>query len=505
MSARQSTPHRVDQTQATPEAQQRPEGLEVPVFAPQEHDDTNPTPPDVEALAAALGLTVHPAAAMFPLLPSKQLEELAEDIAANGLIEPIVTYNDQLIDGRNRLVACGLAGLAEEIDAHEWQGDPRELIPWIISKNIHRRHLGSSQRALIAAELSNMKVGDNQTSAGLSIGRASQMMNIGERSTARARIVRAEGSDEIKAAVLSGELSVTRAVEQIRGPKAAPAPKAPPAPLPPLPPDVEDGIAASLQPTEPTELEDGGLEAREVFVTAHLAAKAAERQVPQAPEPLPDDQRAPFDAYYTPLGHAIACLDWLQEQLQGDCPSFPEDPTIIEPSVGGGTWVQAGRLVWPQAQIDRMDLNPAAPGLTGCRHDEDAIAGRSWLDPWPPPQRLMVRHSWDLCAGNPPYKGDIRPWLDASLERADVVAYLLRETITGTLERLSWWQSHRPAWICKVLPRPKWGGPGARDSVDFADSVLIVWIAGHRTTRWDWIDASDDEVTRITARLEARR
>ena len=59
-------------------------------------------------------LPVHPAADLFPLMSEAELKELAEDIKANGLIDPIVTWakdDNLLLDGRNRLDAMAHAGL----------------------------------------------------------------------------------------------------------------------------------------------------------------------------------------------------------------------------------------------------------------------------------------------------------------------------------------------------------------------------------------------------------
>lgn len=54
-------------------------------------------------------MNAHPAAAIFPILTGDALAELADDIRANGLRQPIVTFEGQVLDGRNRLAACRLA------------------------------------------------------------------------------------------------------------------------------------------------------------------------------------------------------------------------------------------------------------------------------------------------------------------------------------------------------------------------------------------------------------
>jgi ParB-like chromosome segregation protein Spo0J len=50
-------------------------------------------------------LKVHPTADLFPMMSEAQLDELAADIAANGLQQHIVWLKDELIDARNRVAA----------------------------------------------------------------------------------------------------------------------------------------------------------------------------------------------------------------------------------------------------------------------------------------------------------------------------------------------------------------------------------------------------------------
>lgn len=60
----------------------------------------------------------------------------------------ILYWRDQLIDGRNRYVACKMAG----IEPDGWElDDDQDPIAHIVSENIHRRNLTPSQRAAIAA------------------------------------------------------------------------------------------------------------------------------------------------------------------------------------------------------------------------------------------------------------------------------------------------------------------------------------------------------------------
>jgi hypothetical protein len=72
------------------------------------------------------------------------------DIAVNGLREPIWVYKGEIIDGRNRFRAC--RELAIKPKFREWDGNG-SLVDFVVSVNLHRRHLTPSQRAIVALEI----------------------------------------------------------------------------------------------------------------------------------------------------------------------------------------------------------------------------------------------------------------------------------------------------------------------------------------------------------------
>ena len=90
----------------------------------------------------------HPYAEVFPMMAGDELMDLADDIKRNGLRDPIeVTRDGLLLEGRNRLAACKLAGVEPTLALYE--GD--EPAGYVLSKNIHRRHLSPGQQAMTAA------------------------------------------------------------------------------------------------------------------------------------------------------------------------------------------------------------------------------------------------------------------------------------------------------------------------------------------------------------------
>lgn len=92
----------------------------------------------------------HPVANIFPLLQGEEYEKLKTDIAQNGLIEPIWLHPDgRIVDGRNRWRACTETNTNARFETwNEARHGP--LVSFVVSLNIRRRHLDSSQRAAVA-------------------------------------------------------------------------------------------------------------------------------------------------------------------------------------------------------------------------------------------------------------------------------------------------------------------------------------------------------------------
>jgi hypothetical protein len=125
----------------------------------------------------------HPLATIFPPLNEQELAGLADDIAVNGLREPVTIYEGLILDGRNRAIACEMADVKMETVPYKGSSP----LAFVISKNLKRRHLSTSQRQIIAAELSGEhgQAGDNQWSANLQTtptrAEAAGMLNVSER------------------------------------------------------------------------------------------------------------------------------------------------------------------------------------------------------------------------------------------------------------------------------------------------------------------------------------
>lgn len=172
----------------------------------------------------------HPLANIFPAIEGDEFSRLVADIAANGLREPIVLYEGQILDGRNRYRACCEAGVDPVLEPYQGH-DPAA---YVVSLNLHRRHLNESQRSMVAAKLANLAAGrpsinpanlpgflpeERPPVAAVSQSSAAAMLNVSERSVRAAVRVKEDAAPELAAEVEQGRVSVSAAADVAKLPK----------------------------------------------------------------------------------------------------------------------------------------------------------------------------------------------------------------------------------------------------------------------------------------------
>jgi hypothetical protein len=164
---------------------------------------------------------LHPACSAWPTMKLEELRELADDIAANGLRDPVtLTPDGLLLDGRNRALACEMAGVEPATTTFDGE-------PWLfsLSRNKHRRHLTTDQIALIAAMLATRTVGNPNfaIASNEAIGNAEAVKAAGVPETAidSAKVVLQHGTPEERKAVESGEAQLRKTADRIRARRRA--------------------------------------------------------------------------------------------------------------------------------------------------------------------------------------------------------------------------------------------------------------------------------------------
>lgn len=117
----------------------------------------------IDEVKPKFDMPVHPACELFPMMDGDSLAALGDDIRTNGLVNPIVVHEGQIVDGRNRLLACQNAGVGPQFA--DWRRIYKGQMPiarWIWSINVERRHLTRDQ---IAATIVAIKAWEEQEAA----------------------------------------------------------------------------------------------------------------------------------------------------------------------------------------------------------------------------------------------------------------------------------------------------------------------------------------------------
>jgi hypothetical protein len=196
----------------------------------------------------ALGFKVHPFAASFPMLKGRAVKAFTDDIRANGLRERIQYLDHKgekiIVDGRNRLRACNVTGVKPEFCKYP-ATDDEDLLNFIWSKNVRRRNLTESQRAMLAAQhkkfvgaiakrkeeakKSNLKRGTkkpaksrkgNVASSGSTAKVLADTAKVSERTMKDALAVEKSGDKKLAEEVIDGTTSVNAAAKKVRKKRA---------------------------------------------------------------------------------------------------------------------------------------------------------------------------------------------------------------------------------------------------------------------------------------------
>jgi hypothetical protein len=171
-----------------------------------------------------MNFELHPACAAWPEMEPHELRDLADDIAVNGLRDPItLTPDDLLLDGRNRALACEMAGI--EPTTTIFDGDP-----WLfsLSRNRHRRHMTVDQIAIVAAKLARCEHGGDRRSGdfktsneGLKVAEVAKAAGVPETAIDSAKVVLRDGAPEERHAVETGRAKLRKTADVVRARKRA--------------------------------------------------------------------------------------------------------------------------------------------------------------------------------------------------------------------------------------------------------------------------------------------
>jgi uncharacterized coiled-coil protein SlyX len=164
----------------------------------------------------------HHLSAIFGDMEEPALIALAEDIKAKGILDPVVMYEGQVLDGWHRCKAGQIAGV--EIPYTEYQGD--DPGGFVISKNLHRRQrpLTATQRAALVLQIHEWRPAGRPEKTSVPVRTFSNRelaaeAEVSEKTIEQAKVAHRAGLSDQMA---RGELSAKAAAEKAREAKDEP-------------------------------------------------------------------------------------------------------------------------------------------------------------------------------------------------------------------------------------------------------------------------------------------
>lgn len=167
---------------------------------------------------------LHPLCTLFPRVQGDAFDALVADIKANGLREPITLHDGMILDGGNRYAAC----IAAEIEPKFVQFAGASIGAFVLSANLHRRHLSPGQQAAIVASVQDwtkaQSVGRPKSAHVSTLPDTTQTRSEqsgASVSTQRRADAVAKADPELARKVAHGDVSLSKAVAQV-APSLAP-------------------------------------------------------------------------------------------------------------------------------------------------------------------------------------------------------------------------------------------------------------------------------------------
>lgn len=192
---------------------------------------------------------LHPLCTLFPRMQGAEFDALVADIRENGQREPIILHDGMILDGGNRYRACLEAGVEPQFT--KFGGG--NIVAYVLSANLHRRHMTAGQQAAIVASAQDwakaQKVGKPKSGNATGLERVEDraaQSGASDKTQRMADRVAREAPDLAKK-VAHGEVSLPKAHEQVTGKR--PGAKKPKRELPqaPEPFDERDDLREAVK------------------------------------------------------------------------------------------------------------------------------------------------------------------------------------------------------------------------------------------------------------------
>tara|TARA_R110002050_G_scaffold245655_1_gene383215 strand:+ start:9 stop:1256 length:1248 start_codon:yes stop_codon:yes gene_type:complete len=163
---------------------------------------------------------------LIPALTKEEYKQLENNCIAEGIREKILIWNGFIIDGHNRYEISLKWDLEIQTETKRFK-DEEAVKEWMILNQFGRRNLSNYQRSVLALQLEEVfskKAKERMLSGnpvlkseqGRTIKKIGKVANVGHDTIAKVKKIQAQASEEVKAKLSTGEVSINSAYQEIK-------------------------------------------------------------------------------------------------------------------------------------------------------------------------------------------------------------------------------------------------------------------------------------------------
>jgi len=163
---------------------------------------------------------------LIPALTNEEFKQLEANCLAEGIREKIITWNGFIIDGHNRFEIATRWNLDYQTESKRFDNE-NDVREWMINNQFGRRNLSNYQRSVLALELESVfsaRAKERMLSGkpvpkseqGRTIEKVADVANVGKDTIAKVKVIEAKASEEVKAQLSTGEVSINQVYQEIK-------------------------------------------------------------------------------------------------------------------------------------------------------------------------------------------------------------------------------------------------------------------------------------------------
>jgi len=169
---------------------------------------------------------------LIPALTAEEFKQLEANCLEEGIREKIITWNGFIIDGHNRYEIATRWNLEYQTESKRFK-DENDVREWMINNQFGRRNLSNYQRGVLALELESVfseRAKEKETERKTTFVKSqksnleavntnkelAKIASVGEQTIARVKVIEAKASEEVKAQLSTGEVSINQVYQEIK-------------------------------------------------------------------------------------------------------------------------------------------------------------------------------------------------------------------------------------------------------------------------------------------------